>query len=158
MRGPRSKRQGAILDEAHCDANAWWANVFRCGFLGPTFGGAETIWRTKSECDTFISAMSARSCRVTITDLEGIAHSVEVTASSLYEAVALGLAAIRGNRWVSGIPNGFNPVKVRVMDIPVDHEVQLKDFTSWLERRGNSPKEVTDRKKIRDILGLARSI
>jgi hypothetical protein len=102
--------------------------------------------------------MSARSCRVTITDLEGIAHSVEVTASSLYEAVALGLTAIRGNRWVSGIPNGFNPVKVRVMDIPVDHEVQLKDFTSWLERRGNSPKEVTDRKKIRDILGLARSI
>jgi hypothetical protein len=103
-------------------------------------------------------AMAARSCRVTITDLEGVAHTVEVTASTLYEAVALGLTAIRGNKWVTGIPDGFNPVKVRVMDIPVDHEVRLKDFTSWLERRGNSPKEVTDRKKIRDILGLARPV
>jgi hypothetical protein len=106
----------------------------------------------------FPFAMAARSCRVTITDMEGVAHTVEVTASTLYEAVALGLTAIRGNKWVTGIPDGFNPVKVRVMDIPVDHEVRLKDFTSWLERRGNSPKEVTDRKKIRDILGLARSV
>jgi hypothetical protein len=102
--------------------------------------------------------MGVRSCRVTITDLDGVAHSVEVTASTLYEAVALGLAAIRGNKWVNGIPDGFNSVKVRVMDIPVDHEVRLKDFTNWLERRGNTPKEVTDRKKIRGILGLARSI
>jgi hypothetical protein len=102
--------------------------------------------------------MPTRSCRVTITDREGVSHTVEVTATTLYEAVALGLAALRGNEWVRGIPDGFHPVKVRVMDIPVDHEVQMKDFTSWLERRGNSPKEVTDRKKIRDILGLARSI
>jgi len=101
--------------------------------------------------------MTVRSCKVTITDLEGVAHTVEVTASSLYEAVALGLASIRGNQWVRGIPDGFNPVKVRVTDVPVDHEVKLKDFTQWLERQGNTPKDVTDRKKIREILGLARS-
>ena len=35
--------------------------------------------------------MAVRSCRVTVTDLEGISHSVDVTASTLYEAVALGL-------------------------------------------------------------------
>jgi len=35
--------------------------------------------------------MSVRSCRVTIRDTEGIEHSAEVTAESLYEAVALGL-------------------------------------------------------------------
>jgi hypothetical protein len=116
------------------------------------------LWRTKSEYAIFAPAMTVRSCRVTITDLEGVSHTVEVTAATLYEAVALGLAAIRGNQWVRGIPDGFKPVRVRVTDIPVDHEVQLKDFTNWLERRGNSPKEVTDRKKIRDILGLARSI
>ena len=47
--------------------------------------------------------MPVRSCRVTITDLEGIAHTVDVTAASLYEAVALGLAAIRSDDWVAGI-------------------------------------------------------
>jgi|SRR6476660_7142181 hypothetical protein len=100
--------------------------------------------------------MATRSCRVTITDREGIAHSVDVTASSLFEAVAMGLKAIRGNQWVTGIPDGFAPVKVRVIDIPIEHEVKLKDFTQWLERRGNSPKDVTDRKKIREILGLSK--
>jgi hypothetical protein len=39
--------------------------------------------------------MSVRSCRVTIRDTEGIEHTAEVTAESLYEAVALGLRAIR---------------------------------------------------------------
>lgn len=34
-----------------------------------------------------------RSCRVTVQDLDGITHTVEVTAESLYEAVAQGLAA-----------------------------------------------------------------
>jgi hypothetical protein len=56
------------------------------------------------------------------------------------------------------IPDGFNPVNVRVMDVPVDHEVRLKDFTQWLDRRGNSPKEVMDRQKIRDILQLPESL
>jgi hypothetical protein len=101
--------------------------------------------------------MAARSCRVTITDMEGIAHTVEVTAGTLYEAVALGLAAIRGHEWVTGIPEGLNPVKVRVTNIPVEHEVKLKDFRNWLDRHGKSPKELTDRNKIREILGIARS-
>jgi hypothetical protein len=92
--------------------------------------------------------MPACSCRVTITDMEGVAHTVEVTASSLYEAVAQALTALRGKEWVVGIPDGFASVKVRVLDIRVDHEVKMKDFTSWLDRRGNSPKEVMDRKKI----------
>lgn len=79
--------------------------------------------------------MPVRSCRVTITDLEGIAHTVEVTAATLYEAVALGLAAIRGNEWVMGIGEGLNVVRVRVTNIPVDHEVKFGDFTKWLARR-----------------------
>jgi hypothetical protein len=41
--------------------------------------------------------MPVKHCRVTIQDLDGISHSVEVTAATLYEAVAQGLAAIRGH-------------------------------------------------------------
>ncbi len=37
------------------------------------------------------------SDRVTIQDSEGVSHTVEVTAATLYEAVAQGLAAIRGS-------------------------------------------------------------
>jgi hypothetical protein len=47
--------------------------------------------------------MSVRSCKVTIEDMNGVRHTVEVTAGSLYEAVALGMAAIRTDEWVTGI-------------------------------------------------------
>lgn len=102
--------------------------------------------------------MAFRSCRVTIQDMEGVSHTVEVTAATLYEAVALGLAAIRGNEWVVGIAQGFNPVRVRVTDVPVEHEVKLMDFTKWLERKGGTPREVSDRNKIRDILQLPKAV
>ena len=69
--------------------------------------------------------MSVRSCKVTIQDMEGVSHAVEVTAETLYEAVALGMAAIRTDEWVNGIGQGLNPVRVRVMNVPVEHEVKL---------------------------------
>ena len=97
--------------------------------------------------------MSVRSCRVTIRDMEGVAHTVEVTAATLYEAVALGLAAIRGNDWVAGIAQG-NVIKVSVADVRVEHEVNLVNFSKWLDRTGVSPREVSDRKRIRSILGI----
>ena len=39
--------------------------------------------------------MPVRSCKVTIEDMNGVSHTVEVTAETLCEAVALGMAAIR---------------------------------------------------------------
>jgi hypothetical protein len=47
-------------------------------------------------------------------------------------------------------------VKVQVLDVRAEYEVKLKDFTTWLERRGNTPREVIDRKKIKAILGVLK--
>ena len=98
--------------------------------------------------------MAVRSCRVTIQDMDGVSHTVEVTAATLYEAVAQGLAAIRGSEWVAGIAQGLNVVKVSVADVRVEHEVKLTDFTKWLEKPGGSPREMSDRQRIRSILGM----
>ena len=99
--------------------------------------------------------MSVRSCRVTIQDFDGISHSAEVTASSLYEAVAQGLAALRKNEWVEGIEERFGFVKVSVADVRVEHQVKIADFMKWLERPGRTPREITQRQKIRAILGMS---
>ena len=97
--------------------------------------------------------MAVRSCRVTIADTEGVSHTVEVTASTLYEAVALGLKAIRSHDWVEGmVPERFATVRVSVTEVPVEHTVKLRDFTSWLERTAGSPRDVTVRNRVRDIL------
>ena len=85
--------------------------------------------------------------------MDGVAHTGQVTAATLYEAVAQGLAAIRGNEWVAGIAQGLNVLKVSVADVRVEHEVKLMDFTKWIERVGGSPREVSDR-RIRGILGM----
>jgi hypothetical protein len=86
--------------------------------------------------------------------MDGVSHTVEVTAATLYEAVAQGLAAIRGNEWVAGIAQGLNVVKVSVTDVHVEHAVKLMDFTKWLDRTGGSPREVSHRHRIRSILGM----
>ena len=98
--------------------------------------------------------MPVRSCRVTIQDMDGVSHTVEVTATTLYEAVAQGLAAIRGNEWVAGIAQGLNVVKVSTADVRVEHEVRLVDFTKWLESVGGSARELGNRHKIRSVLGM----
>lgn len=73
--------------------------------------------------------MTVRSCRVTITDLEGVGHTAQVTASRLYEAVALGLVAIRSQEWVGDTANELSTVRVTVTPIPVEHSVQMQKFT-----------------------------
>ena len=102
--------------------------------------------------------MPPRSCRVTIEDMNGVTHTVEVTAETLYEAVAHGLAAIRGNEWVAGIAEGLNAVKVSVADDRVEHEVKMIEFRRWLERPGGSPREVGQRQRIRAILSTSPSL
>src|ERR1700680_332791 len=101
--------------------------------------------------------MSVRSCKVTLTDMDGVTHTVDVTAGTLYEAVALGMAAIRTDEWVAGIAQGLNAVKVRVTNVSVEHEVKLMDFTKWLDRTNGSPREISDRKRNKLILGIEGS-
>lgn len=114
---------------------------------------ANPRWRTKDEYSK-LGAMTVRSCRVTVTDLDGLAHSARVTASSLYEAVALGLKAIRGDEWVGEIAEGSNSVVVSASDVPIDHSVRLKEFRGWLDRPGGCPREVASRYNVRRILRL----
>ena len=99
--------------------------------------------------------MELKSCRVTVRDMEGVAHTVEVTASTLYEAVALGLKQIRGNEWVEQMPDAFDTVKVSVKSVAVEHTVKIGEFTAWVKRDGaKSPAEMMRRRKIREILEM----
>lgn len=98
--------------------------------------------------------MSLRLCRVTVKDMQEVKHSVEVTASTLYEAVALGLVAVREHDWTGDIAEGLNTVDVSVKTVSVMHSVTMQDFKKWLNRKGGTPKEITQRNQIRRILGI----
>ncbi len=109
-------------------------------------------WRTKDEYAT-ISCVVLRTCTVAVKDIRDVEHSIEVTAETLYEAIATALAALQQDNWVGEIGQGFTTVSVLVQQPPVKHEVKMKDFVSWLGRQGRSPAEVILKQKLEKILG-----
>ena len=69
-----------------------------------------------------------KACTVVVHDLRGTAHSLDVTAETLYEAVAQALAAARGHEWVGDIAKGLTTVTVKVRNPEVTHIVKIQDF------------------------------
>jgi hypothetical protein len=81
-----------------------------------------------------------RTCKVSCRDANGTEHSVEVTARSLYEALARGLHILRPNDWVDGIRQN-STITVAVKEPEVEHKVRIRDFENWLASNGKSPAE-----------------
>ena len=92
---------------------------------------------------------------MSVRDLRDVEHSIEVTAGTLYEAIATALASLQQDNWVGEIGQGFATVTVLVQQPLVKHEVKMKDFVSWLGRQGRSPAEVMLKQKLEKILGKA---
>jgi hypothetical protein len=96
--------------------------------------------------------VALRSCRVTCRDIDGVEHTVEVNAESLYEAVARGLAVLRNADWVSQIGSGQTTITVAVKQPEVEHKVRMRDFEAWLESNGRSPAEMAVKSRLRKLL------
>jgi len=97
--------------------------------------------------------MAVRVCRVTCRDAQGVEHTVQVTAQSLFEAVAQALRVFREHDW-SDDPNSASAnVVVTVKPAEVEHRVRIKDFQTWLESAPRSPAEMALKSRLREILG-----
>lgn len=95
------------------------------GSRGPSVAACKChfAWRMKTEAAA--RTMPARTCRVTITDLDNVG------------AVVLGLAALRDTDWVAGIAEGPARVRVTVTSIPIEHTTRCKiSRTGWTEGAG----------------------
>lgn len=98
--------------------------------------------------------MSFKACTVVIHDLNETAHALDVTAESLYEAVAQALATLRGQDWVGDIGRGLTTVEVKVRHPEVTHIVKIKDFENWLNRGCKSPAETVLKSRLPQMLGM----
>jgi len=78
----------------------------------------------------------------------------EMTAESLYEAIAQALAALRGHDWVGEIGRGLTTVTVKVRHPEVTHVVKIQDFENWLNRGCKSPAETALKTRLRQMLGI----
>jgi hypothetical protein len=95
-----------------------------------------------------------KACTIVIHDLNETAHSLDVTAETLYEAVAQALATVRGHDWVGDIGRGLTTVTVKVRNPEVTHVVKIQDFENWLKRGCKSPKDTALKTRLRQMLGM----
>jgi hypothetical protein len=89
------------------------------------FTAATSPWvdrRTNSEYDK----LPPKACTVVVADLNETAHQLDVTAKTLYEAVAQALATVRGHDWVGDIGRGLTTVAEKVRNPEVTHIVKFK--------------------------------
>jgi hypothetical protein len=57
-----------------------------------------------------------------------VEHAAEVSAGSLYEAVAQALRIFRDNEWVEDIGRGQTQIFVKVKHPEIEHTVRVQDF------------------------------
>jgi len=100
-----------------------------------------------------LTQMPVRTCRVSCWDAQGVEHTVQVTAQSLYEAVAQTLRVFREDEWSEDANRGPVSVVVTINQPQVEHRVRIKDFENWLESAGKSPAEMALKSRLRDIIG-----
>jgi hypothetical protein len=96
--------------------------------------------------------MGVSRCRVSYTDAEGV-HSVEVTAETLFEAIAQAVAEFEGDKTVPSAPGPETEFRVQVLRKPVEHFIKLKRVVEWAQF-GNTtgPGEMLRRERVRKML------
>jgi hypothetical protein len=97
------------------------------------------------------SDVAVRTCRVTCTDPRGVEHTIQVSAQTLYEAVAQALRIFREDTWCQDLslaersqPRGQEPA--------VERRVRIKDSTNWLDSAGKTPAGMTIKSRLREVL------
>jgi hypothetical protein len=95
--------------------------------------------------------MAGKRCRVAFTDLDGIRHSVELQADSLYEAAVLGLRALKKSEWVDAVAPGTR-LEIQVLEPAAVHILMVAQLTRWLDGGAKTPAEALKKKQLKSLL------
>ena len=77
--------------------------------------------------------MPGKACRVTYKDLDGVRHSVEVVAESVYEASVLALSALSKHEWIESVGPGTR-LDIQIIEPNVTHTLLVAQLKQWLDR------------------------
>ena len=117
--------------------------------------GGSVSRRTKGESRLVYFEAWWTRCRVSYLDSRNIEHAVDVTADSLFEAVAVAVRAFREGALVDELPVAGTELRIAVYPLPVEHKVRLQRVEQWAQTGTvKSPVEMLRRERIRELLGL----
>jgi hypothetical protein len=92
------------------------------------------------------------SCRVAFTDGAGVTHSVQVAASSMYEAAALGLAEFKRCGFAMAMAGPGTRLSIAVELPATTHELTVARLQAWLDASGKTPREQAVKVRLRQSL------
>ena len=92
-----------------------------------------------------------KACRVSFRDLEGMVHSTEVQAETMYEAAVLALKALKRSDWIELIGPATRIV-IKVNKPPVEHFLMFAQLTHWLNDGAITPAERVRKKRLKELL------
>ncbi len=93
--------------------------------------------------------MPARTCTVSFTGHDGIRHSVNVQAETLYEAVVLAIRTFRENDCA---PSTASQLDVEARSPSVTHTVSLAKVQDWLRSSAKSPSDKMVKERLKELL------
>lgn len=95
-----------------------------------------------------LDSATMASCVVSYLDTEGLRHTVEVQAESLYEAAALALRTFRQHNCE---PGAMGKLEVEIRS-SVIHTVTVQRLQDWLDGGARSPREAVMKERLRSLL------
>jgi hypothetical protein len=95
--------------------------------------------------------MAVQTCSVTFIDPRGVRHTVDVVAESLFEAAALGLAALKKDGWTDQV-GPATKLEVEVRPPAVKHAVSVLQIERWLHGATTSPNERVRKDRLKTLL------
>jgi hypothetical protein len=90
-----------------------------------------------------------RTCTVSFADSEGIRHSVNVQAETLYEAVALAIPAFGEHHC---LPGPASQMEVEARSPSVTHQVSMAKVHAWITASAKSPREQIVKERLKAML------
>ena len=93
--------------------------------------------------------MPARACTVSFNGPDGIRHSVNVQAQTLYEAVVLAIRAFREHDCAPGVASQLD---VEARSPSVTHTVSMAKVQAWLASSAKSPSDKIMKERLKGLL------
>ena len=90
---------------------------------------------------------------MSFTDGADVTHTVTVSASSLYEAAALGIAEFKRNGFAFANVGSATRLRISVQPPAATHELTVAKLQSWLDTNGKTPREQARKVTLRQLLG-----
>ena len=102
----------------------------------------------------YTKSVPSRSCFVSFTDSEGIEHSVQVPAESLYEAAIEAMAAFRRSVLAEMPLGSATRLTIRVKAPEEEHTVSIGKVLAWLDAVATSPSEKLKKNRLKERLRI----